>query len=310
MASNIKNDRRTKGYTTDQQLDLHAIEEHARTISLDGPHLIQPFPDTKERRRTPSPLAGPPRSLVPALHHCQERGFGIGIAINQFSGARRRSDEVSKLRGVFADLDGTGLPVFPIPPTMTTETSSGNYQCLWGVSHVSLAAFKAVQHHLVVYYGADPRAVDVARVMRLAGTWNLKANKNFRVQIRHNTGLYYTEAELLDAFPPVSPARSLDAKRHEHTPVGDLGILADYLRLIPADEYQTWIQVGMALHAETNGTTSGLSVWDEWSASSSKYRPGECARRWKSFGKRSGITGATIIHLARLHSPRPNQSRG
>ena len=68
-----------------------------------------------------------------------------------------------------------------------------------------------------------------------------------------------------------------------------------YIR--PADlDYQTWVNVGMALKQE------GLpcSVWDDWSRSDSRYHSGECAKKWESFGGNPNpVTGATIVQLAK-----------
>lgn len=51
-----------------------------------------------------------------------------------------------------------------------------------------------------------------------------------------------------------------------------------------ADNYQTWLEVGMALHS------SGASCvdWDRWSRQSSKYKAGECEKKWKTFANYSG----------------------
>ena len=62
--------------------------------------------------------------------------------------------------------------------------------------------------------------------------------------------------------------------------------------------YQEWVEVGMALKAE------GLpcSLWDEWSARDpSKYHQGECERKWNTF-RDSGITIATVFHLAKTRA--------
>jgi hypothetical protein len=75
------------------------------------------------------------------------------------------------------------------------------------------------------------------------------------------------------------------------------------LSQISADDYDTWITIGMGIHHETNGSTDGLAMWDEWSRSSGKYdesRQNECEYKWHSFGRRpGGITGATVLELAK-----------
>lgn len=60
--------------------------------------------------------------------------------------------------------------------------------------------------------------------------------------------------------------------------------------------YQEWINIGMALKAEGYEWT----VWDEWSKNDSRYKPGECERKWKSFsGSSTPLMGGTIIQMAK-----------
>ena len=49
-----------------------------------------------------------------------------------------------------------------------------------------------------------------------------------------------------------------------------------------ADDYQTWINVGLCLHSIP--AVELLAAWEQFSMSSSKYQPGECARKWASMG--------------------------
>lgn len=61
-------------------------------------------------------------------------------------------------------------------------------------------------------------------------------------------------------------------------------------------DYQTWLNVGMALKEEG----CPCSVWDDWSRADSRYHPGECSRKWESFnGNANPVTGATIVQLAK-----------
>jgi hypothetical protein len=99
----------------------------------------------------------------------------------------------------------------------------------------------------------------------------------------------------------------------------------DYLAPWRVDDYQGggWLDTGMALHSA--GAT--VNDWDQWSQQSSKYKPGECAKKWRSFGKRDGraVTVASLIDWAAQdagltraelmqrinpnHKPRPNDSK-
>lgn len=75
--------------------------------------------------------------------------------------------------------------------------------------------------------------------------------------------------------------------------------LLDRVSPARADDYATWLEVGMALSTLGN---DGLSLWDSWSRRSTKYVPGECAAKWRSFDG-AGITLATLAHYAKQDSP-------
>ncbi len=59
----------------------------------------------------------------------------------------------------------------------------------------------------------------------------------------------------------------------------DFNLLLMALTYISADEYNTWIKIGMAL--KSGGID--FEVWDGWSRTSLKYVPGECDRKWATF---------------------------
>ena len=68
----------------------------------------------------------------------------------------------------------------------------------------------------------------------------------------------------------------------------------EMLNHIPPDcGYDEWIKVGMALKHEG----ADVSVWDSWSRGGSKYKSGECERKWNSF-RRNDVTGGTLFHIA------------
>jgi hypothetical protein len=86
----------------------------------------------------------------------------------------------------------------------------------------------------------------------------------------------------------------------------ELAKLASTLEALPAelaDDYDTWILIGCALHHATGGTLAGRDIWDTWSQQSDKYNAGEIDRRWVSFANTPGdrASAGTIYHLARQH---------
>jgi hypothetical protein len=78
--------------------------------------------------------------------------------------------------------------------------------------------------------------------------------------------------------------------------------LAEALRHIPSDDYHRWVEIGMALYHQFEGSDEGLDLWDAWSSQSPKYDGYDaCEHKWRSFsatGKRSTATVGTILHLA------------
>jgi len=79
--------------------------------------------------------------------------------------------------------------------------------------------------------------------------------------------------------------------------------LRQALQWLSAEDYQRWVDVGMALFHETDGSETGLNLWDSWSQGGSTY-PGrdELARKWRSFrgmGNRGTLTARSIFHWAR-----------
>lgn len=73
-------------------------------------------------------------------------------------------------------------------------------------------------------------------------------------------------------------------------------------------DYQDWVNVGMALK------DAGYSAadWDRWSQRDpSRYRSGECFRKWESFrGSSTPVTAGTLVALAKDQGWTPERSPG
>ena len=86
--------------------------------------------------------------------------------------------------------------------------------------------------------------------------------------------------------------------------------LLDALNCIPPSRlsYQDWCSVGMALNQEG----FSCNVWDNWSRADSRYRPGECAKKWEGFGRSGGtpVTGGTLVNLAKQYGYAPGGGPG
>ena len=81
------------------------------------------------------------------------------------------------------------------------------------------------------------------------------------------------------------------------------------LKYIPAAQlsYSEWVQVGMALKTEGYDWT----VWDEWSQADSRYKQGECERKWRTFaGSGNPVSGGTIVQMAKERGFNPHPFEG
>lgn len=74
----------------------------------------------------------------------------------------------------------------------------------------------------------------------------------------------------------------------------------------PDIEHDSWVRIGMALHAGYKSGATGLRIWDEWSSRGTKYQGGEPADRWRSFKPDGGVGLGTLRHLAMQHGWRPD----
>jgi predicted P-loop ATPase len=81
-------------------------------------------------------------------------------------------------------------------------------------------------------------------------------------------------------------ARDVSMKNDTQPPVGATDEeIARMLELWDATcDYQTWLNVGMAIHHETDG--AGFDLWHDWSAKGANYGGyEECKYKWESFGR-------------------------
>lgn len=74
--------------------------------------------------------------------------------------------------------------------------------------------------------------------------------------------------------------------------------IAEYLEHIPCSslDYQQWINVGMALKLEGYP----CSLWESWSRQDSRFKDGECEKKWRTFnGSSEPVTIGTIVQYAK-----------
>ena len=78
--------------------------------------------------------------------------------------------------------------------------------------------------------------------------------------------------------------------------------LASALDAIPADDYDVWINIGIALYNMGPQEKHLLQLWDAWSKRAPNYKKGVCKAKWETFEARDdGPKQDTIFYTARSH---------
>lgn len=154
-------------------------------------------------------------------HDWNRKGYGIFWTVNDFRDAVRRIDHLVQLRAWAVDMDsGTKeeqrarLHRSPVEPTLIVETRRG-YQAYWNAKDALPEHWNAiVLQRLVPFFGADPNARDIARILRVPGYLHLKdPTKPFLVRTVHTCPVSYTEQQMVRAFP--EPKREAPKAVHD-----------------------------------------------------------------------------------------------
>jgi len=137
-------------------------------------------------------------------------------------------------------------------------------------------------------YNVTANAVQTAQNSPFEGLGPLPAHLQIHQRL-HTDVTKSAETALRTVWSPSEEARLISA-----------------LSAIPADRYDSWYQIGMALHGlgwdRSDGTSIGFDIWDRWSQTCpEKYALGACEAKWKNFDRsaRGELTLGTIYHLAR-----------
>jgi len=82
----------------------------------------------------------------------------------------------------------------------------------------------------------------------------------------------------------------------------DLKLAREALKDVPANDRDTWRDIGFALHS--TGLDEAREIWDEWSRKSPKFDDADQGKTWQSFkpeGNGKKITLGTLFHIAQKH---------
>lgn len=134
-----------------------------------------------------------------------EQEYQLFVNVNATDGEGLKKGNVTKVRALFLDMDKTNqdnlavIEAMPIPPNLVVNTSKGKFHCYWDVVDCPLDQFTRIQQALAAKYNGDQSVSDLPRIMRLAGSYNLKSKPQQVIILEHHSDSY-TLDEFISAF--------------------------------------------------------------------------------------------------------------
>lgn len=146
------------------------------------------------------------------------RGWGIFQTINCFRGQRRK-ENLAHINAWAVDIDSPNkggllkrIQNAPLFPSLVVETRNG-FHVYWNALRATKETYDAiVVDRLIPYFGADEKAKDMARLLRVPGYFHQKDPKQpYLISVRAWNPCAYTEGDMLYAFP-LSSQKKMELK--------------------------------------------------------------------------------------------------
>ena len=226
------------------------------------------------------------------------RSTGIGVCCGTPSGGL-----------LFLDHDGQsaseiltewGFSVGSLPPSwMVTSGRVGRFQLIYKIPEKYWSKIKTRKFQT----GVKDSDGSVEQIeLRWNGAQSIVSGKHPTTDgYRWMDGRSPDDLEIAEA-PLAIIKKMMEPKKTKPTPVevfnSDIDKARSLLQSINPnriDDYDQWLKIGMAAHSAGD---SLLADWEDLSQKNSKYKPGECSKKWDSF-KRSGISLGTLQKFAK-----------
>ena len=262
------------------------------------------LPDSKTSDLRSKTLHGTVKTHGPALIAANVAGAGVFMAINQLDGKGFISDvKVKEVKAVFIDADGTmELPAIKkLNPHLVVRTSRRKYHAYWLVTNLKPSRFKVVQAALAAKFKTDPSVCNPGRVMRMPGTIHQKGNPVLsRILYRADDVKPVPIEELLEHLGVRVDVARLQAVESKDPSTGDFELRSALSAIPVADDRDTWLKIGMAVHHSYPGP-DGYQLWEKWSKQSKKFNSKDQRKTWDSFTSGGSRTMKTIYKMAKEH---------
>lgn len=241
----------------------------------------------------------------------QKEGVEVFLLTSVTDGEGYTSDNVDHTWTIAVDLDYSdnieSLARSPFRPTLAIQTSHGRYHVAWVLKDpIPPARAKEILIGLALRLDGDPVFANLTQAIRLPGFTNQKYGTPVALLPWSDGTRTYDADELAAAFdvpfalnflrnrqPRFSPGLVLDkAKVSEAELFSDLKSALEY---IPADAYDIWYRIGMALHGLGD---TGYKLWLDWSKKNSKFNQAEAKKKWQGLANAKSISIASVFYLA------------
>lgn len=185
-------------------LDGFSADQFLALIAGEGKVTFQTFDESPRKRGALTKVMhGYLSDHRRTLDGLNQEGAGVFFMVNAGDGRGRRASNVTAVRALFVDLDGSPLePVlaFPMKPHLVVETSPKRYQAFWSVDGVAPEDFTILQSNIASMFDGDPVVKDLPRVMRLPGFLHNKREPFLSRVLALNDLPKYNRADVGDAF--------------------------------------------------------------------------------------------------------------
>ena len=167
------------------------------------------------RRSRAKRLTGTPDDTFNALDELNQSGYDIFVTINETDGKDIKGANITRVRALFADFDGSplsNLDRIPLKPSFTVNTSPGKHHAYWLIDDCPLDQFKPMQQKLAQILDSDPAVCDLGRIMRVPGFYHLKGDP-FMVTIDCPEQVNrYSFADMKNALSRLAPLNEMTAR--------------------------------------------------------------------------------------------------
>ena len=167
------------------------------------------------RRSTAKRLTGTPDDTFNALDELNQSGYDIFVTINETDGKDIKGANITRVRAIFADFDGSplsNLDRIPLKPSFTVNTSPDKHHAYWLIDDCPLDQFKPMQQKLAQILDSDPAVCDLGRIMRVPGFYHLKGDP-FMVTIDCPDQVNrYSFADMKNAISSLTPVNEVTAR--------------------------------------------------------------------------------------------------